>query len=1370
MTRSFFTPQLLWKSLAQSFAQCARVVFYVAAAAIATGCAPEIHSLNQFGKEISTGTFPISVSASPSPSISPIVDHLVFSVNPSDSTSGLPIGPSIVVEVLDPSNAVDTTSSEPVTLSIAANPSSGTLAGTVTVNAINGVATFPGLGINMAGAGYTLSATASSVGAATSTAFAISAGAASQLVFSAQPGSAMSGASLGSVAVAVEDAAGNVVTGSSASITLAIGNNAGPGGTLSGSLTASAVSGVATFPGLSIDVLGTAYTLAASGTSLTGATSAAFNISAAAASKLVFGTQPANAQSAASLGSITVKVEDSAGNVNTGSTASITLAIGNNAGPGGTLSGTKTVSAVAGVATFPGLSIDLVGTAYTLLASASSLTSATSSPFNITAGSASKLAFTAQPSSAQSGASLGSIAVLVEDAAGNPVTSSTASITLAIGTNAGPGGTLSGTKTVSAILGVAIFSGLSIDIDGTAYTLSASASSLTGATSTGFNITAAAASKLVFTTQPTSAAIGASLGSIAVTVEDAAGNVVTSSTASITIAIGNNAGPGGVLSGTATVSAVSGVATFPGLNINLPGTGYTLTAAASSLTGATSSAFNITGSTATQLAFTTEPVNTAGGATMANIVVKVEDSGGAVVTSSTAAITMAIDNNPGPGTLSDTVTVNAVAGVATFSTLSINKKANAYTLTATSGALTAAVSTSFNITLGAAAQLAFTTEPTAAAVGASISPSIKVTVEDLGGNKVTSSSASITLAIGTNPSAGVLSGTVTQAASSGVATFNDISINLVGTGYTLTAAASSLTGTTSTAFNITASSIFPTLVGGPLTIQAGVCTLMTVNLQDGGGTNYIAPSNTTVGFGNDENFDRYFSDSGCTTPIWSVVVPSGSHSTTFYYQENEPWEDNQGFTGSSPLAASTFFGVLTTAGPIQRTAIAGPSIITPGTCSSEFQVTALDMVYNMTTVDTSTLITLSTTGATIFYSDPGCNTILPANQIGIPNSGGTANFYTKTAITENVTLTASVSGNLSNGTFNLQANNAAHILLVSTTSQNVCYVIDGVPKCWGSNSFGQLGNGTTTDSNTPVAVSGLAGVTAIANSGQAFCAANSTGVFCWGNNNSAVFGNGTAFNTSDVPMQASVLDGNVTQLAGTNGMGGDASQFCAIDAGVVYCWGNFTSTPTEVVLSKPAVSVGVGGNPGHACAVLNDGTVWCWGSNANGQLGNGTTTDSSTPVQVSSISGATQVGVLYASTCAIASGDVYCWGNDYSSNTPVLQSLTGTATQISAGFDSIYVVKSDGSVWYSGFSDDVTGSPGNGNDASVAPPNFLESNITSGATSVAGDDVGACVVVDSAGGQPSLQCWAGDDTETVTTLGNGSTGLLFTPFWTFSLY
>src|SRR5439155_189354 len=154
-------------------------------------------------------------------------------------------------------------------------------------------------------------------------------------------------------------------------------------------------------------------------------------------------------------------------------------------------------------------------------------------------------------------------------------------------------GTLSGTKTVDAVGGVATFSGLSVDKAGTGYTLVALSGALASATSAGFDIGPSAPAKLGFTAQPSTATAGVAISpAVQIAVQDQFGNTVSSATVLLTVAIGDNPG-GGALSGTPTVSAVNGVATFNNLSISKAASRYTLSAVAAGLAGATSAAFDI---------------------------------------------------------------------------------------------------------------------------------------------------------------------------------------------------------------------------------------------------------------------------------------------------------------------------------------------------------------------------------------------------------------------------------------------------------------------------------------------------------------------------------------------------------------------------------------------------------------------------------------------------------------------------------------------------------------------------------------------------------------------------------------------------------
>ncbi|BCU78627.1 hypothetical protein llg_33420 [Luteolibacter sp. LG18] len=804
-----------------------------------------------------SGTFNITPAAA---------NKLAFAQQPSNTVAGVAIAPAVTVQVQDTFGNL-TTSTASVTVAIGTNPGSGTLSGTTTVAAVAGVATFSDLSINKIGTGYTLTGASSGLTGATSGTFNITPAAPNKLAFLQQPSNAVAGVAIApAVTVQIQDTFGNLTT-STANVTVAIGTNPGSG-TLSGTATVAAVAGTATFSTVSIDKMGTGYTLTGASSGLTGATSGTFNITPAAANKLAFAQQPSNAVAGVAIApAVTVQIQDTFGNLTT-STANVTVAIGTNPGSG-TLSGTATVAAVSGTATFSNLSIDKTGTGYTLTGASSGLTGATSGTFNITPAAPNKLAFAQQPSNTVAGVSIApAVTVQIQDTFGN-LTTSTANVTVAIGTNPGSG-TLSGTATVAAVSGVATFSNLSIDKIGTGYTLTGASSGLTGATSGTFNITPAAPNKLAFLQQPSNAVAGVAIApAVTVQIQDTFGNLTTS-TANVTVAIGTNPGSG-TLSGTATVAAVAGTATFSNLSIDKAGTGYTLTGASAGLTGATSGTFNITAAAPNKLAFLQQPSNTVAGVSITPAVtVQIQDTFGNLTTS-TANVTVAIGTNPGSGTLSGTTTVAAVAGTATFSNLSINKTGTGYTLTGASSGLTGATSGTFNITPAAPNKLAFLQQPSNAVAGVAIAPAVTIQIQDTFGN-LTTSTANVTVAIGTNPGSGTLSGTATVAAVSGTATFSNLSINKVGTGYTLTGASSGLTGATSGTFNITPAAATHYTVSAPANATAGTAFNVTVTALD-------QFDNTATGYAGTVHFTS--SDAPATLPANSTLTNGvGTFSAT----------------------------------------------------------------------------------------------------------------------------------------------------------------------------------------------------------------------------------------------------------------------------------------------------------------------------------------------------------------------------------------------------------------------------------------------------------------------------------------------------------
>lgn len=782
---------------------------------------------------------------------------LTYTVQPRTAEAGSPLAPAVQVTVQDATGNVVSSATSSITLTITGGTGTAgaTLAGSRTVSAVGGTALFSDLSLAMAGTDYTLTATASGLAGATSTAFGVTPGVAARLAFTGQPSTVQAGSALTpAVRVAVQDAFGNTVTGSAGSVTVAIASGTGAAGaTLSGTTTVTAVGGIAVLSDLSIDRAGITYQLTALAGGLGGATSAAFAVTVGTPNRLAFTEQPGATPAGSIMNpSVQVSVQDGLGNPDTTFAGTVTLAVTSGTGTvGATLTGTLTATAAKGVATFADLSIDKAGSGYTYTATASGLAGASSATFSVTPGAAVTLAFTAQPGPTASGATLvPAVRVTAQDALGNTVAGFAGSVTLTLATGTGTAGaTLSGTTTVAAVAGVALFSDLSIDKAGAGYALTAGAPGLAGANSAGFDVTVGTPAKLAFSVQPSAATAGSALApAVQVTIQDAFGNTVTGATTPITVAIGANPGSA-TLGGTATRNAVNGIASFSDLSLDRAGTGYTLTAAASGLASATSAAFNVTASATSRLVFSVQPPTTAAGATLTPAVqVAVHDASGNVVTGTTTVITVAIGTNPGGATLAGTTQRNAVNGVATFTDLSLEKVGTGYTLTAAASGITGATSAAFAVTPGAPVRLGFTGQPSTTTARAAINPAVQVAVQDAFGNTVTSASTVVTVTLGTNPGAGTLTGTLTNSTVNGIATFSDLSVDKTGTGYTLAAVASGLASAASTAFSIApgpaAQLVF---TGQPSTAAAGaaISPSVQVSVQDAFG-NTVTGGTTLV--------------------------------------------------------------------------------------------------------------------------------------------------------------------------------------------------------------------------------------------------------------------------------------------------------------------------------------------------------------------------------------------------------------------------------------------------------------------------------------------------------------------------------------------
>ena len=227
-------------------------------------------------------------------------------------------------------------------------------------------------------------------------------------------------------------------------------------------------------------------------------------------------------------------------------------------------------------------------------------------------------------------------------------------------------------------------------------------------------------------------------------------------------------------------------------------------------------------------------------------------------------------------------------------------------------------------------------------------------------------------------------------------------------------------------------------------------------------------------------------------------------------------------------------------------------------------------------------------------------------------------------------------------------------IALGPASYHACAIVQGAARCWGRNVHGQLGDGTTTDSPSPVEVQGLtSGVTDIS-VGQATCAVHDGAAMCWGYGSSGQLGNGDTSINWKVPVQVTGLGSGVSAIS--VGM----SHACAVQSGAAKCWGirwdgelgdgsggtgpfsGLSAEPVQVQgLTAGVVDIAAGSG---SCAVLTGGALRCWGRNQRGELGNGTLSANSTVPVAVSIAGATQVSAGYENVCATAEGSVRCWG------------------------------------------------------------------------------------------------------------------------------
>ena len=553
---------------------------------------------------------------------------------------------------------------------------------------------------------------------------------------------------------------------------------------------------------------------------------------------------------------------------------------------------------------------------------------------------------------------------------------------------------------------------------------------------------------------------------------------------------------------------------------------------------------------------------------------------------------------------------------------------------------------------GAAAKLVFTVQPTS--ITALNTFSVSVSVEDAAGRVVTSATNQITLALGTNPVGAVLGGATptTIAPVNGVAVYNGMQIVKAAQGYTLSATSTGLAPGNSVSFNVSP--------GPPYALRFAV---QPVSTPLG---SILPPFQVSID-------DSLGNRVGTDTAVVSLALAVNNTGATLGGRHKST---------AAVLGAATYDSIT-----IDRPG--SPYVLsatTPGVRDALSDSFAITIAFKSVSAGDRFTCGVSNASAAFCW---GQNDV---RQLGSA-SGGTQ------------TTPVPVAGGLK---FSIVSAGAGHSCGITTGRAAYCWGSDSagalgdgnstgsdsvpVPVsggltfigisagdaafscglaqstaayCWGDNSAGQLGNGTKSAGATPVVVAGgLSFATIAAGGGPSACGVtNANAAYCWGDNRFGEIGNGTTTDSS-APVA-------ITGLAFATVSAGNGYACGLTTGGQAYCWGlntqgqlgdSVANGPQQCVVggtSYPCSTAPVpvagglvftflssGGS--HTCGLTRAGAAYCWGSNLHGQLGNGSTADSSlVPVPVSG--GLTFIGIGSGSvhTCGLTSGlAIYCWGDD----------------------------------------------------------------------------------------------------------------------------
>ncbi|HET6993970.1 MAG TPA: hypothetical protein VFI06_03260 [Chitinophagaceae bacterium] len=334
---------------------------------------------------------------------------------------------------------------------------------------------------------------------------------------------------------------------------------------------------------------------------------------------------------------------------------------------------------------------------------------------------------------------------------------------------------------------------------------------------------------------------------------------------------------------------------------------------------------------------------------------------------------------------------------------------------------------------------------------------------------------------------------------------------------------------------------------------------------------------------------------------------------------------------------------------------------------------------------------------------PGLKAILAAGTLANGNGNLSYSISGTPATTGSAIFAISIGGKNCTATLQIDPqivvlNGIIRIPIAVEKERNLVVLGSGKVKAWGSNQFGEVGDGTTTMRRTPVEVSGLTNIATVAAGGyHSLALAVNGNVWAWGKNDQGQLGNGTLFE-DHIPKQIAGLTNIISIAAGF-----DYSLALRND-GTVWAWGanlwgvvgdgSYSNRHSPVQVNNLSGIIAIAAGTEHCLALKNDGTVWSWGWNANGCLGDGSSiAKRSTPAQIPALSGIRAIaanGSIH-SLALRNDGTIWAWGDNFygqlgdgsyteRSIPAPLTSLTDVV-YIGTGERHSFAIKNDGSLW-----------------------------------------------------------------------------------------